>query len=131
MVTRRWDTELDDNTMTLYADAAMMIKQQRVPSIIDWGMTENILEQWLVVATILLRTQERHQAVFEMVTILEAADEVNSRLRFQPAVQKYVPTDLSRLIQTDFNKNFRKVFASHLPVRWTQFTRLIITLTTR
>ena len=39
-----------------------------------------MLEQWLVVVKILLGPQERHPSVFELATLLEAEDEVNSPL---------------------------------------------------
>ena len=39
-----------------------------------------MLEQWLIVVTVLLVPKERHPAVFELATLLEAADEVNSHL---------------------------------------------------
>ena len=85
MVTQRWDTSLDANTLTSYADAAALTKQQRIPPIVGWEAAEKVLEQWLVVVTVLLGPQERHPAVFELTTLLEAADEVNSRLRSQAA----------------------------------------------
>ena len=94
MVTRRWDTALDANTMTSYADAAALMKKQRIPPIVGWELAANILEQWLVVVTVLLGPQERHPAVFELATILEAADELNPRLRSQAAVQQDMPADL-------------------------------------
>ena len=61
-----------------------------------------MLERLLVVITVLLGPQERHPVVFELATLLEAADEVNSRLRAQAAVQQYMPAALVRLIQTEF-----------------------------
>ena len=39
-----------------------------------------MMEQWIVVVTVLLGPQERHPEVFEIATLLEAADEVNTRL---------------------------------------------------
>ena len=36
MVTRRWDTALDVNTLTSYADAAALMKQQRILRIVGW-----------------------------------------------------------------------------------------------
>ena len=36
MVTRRWDTALDSNMMTSYADAAALMKQQHIPPIVVW-----------------------------------------------------------------------------------------------
>ena len=88
MVTRRWDTALDANTLTSYADAATLMKQQRIPPIVGWEAAAKMLEQWLVVVTVLLGPQERHPAVFELATLLEAADEVNSRLRAQAGANK-------------------------------------------
>ena len=62
-----------------------------------------MLEQWLVVVTVLLVLQERHPLVFKSATFLEAVDEVNSCLRAQEAVQQDIPEDLVQLIQTEFN----------------------------
>ena len=117
MVTRRWDTYLDENTLTSYADAAALIKQQRIPPILGWEAAANMLEQWLVVVTFLFRTQDLHPTVFELATLLEAADEVNSRLQAQAGAQQDMPAALVRLIQTEFNESFRQVFTIHLPVR--------------
>ena len=67
--------------------------------------------------TVLLGPQERRPAVFELATILEAENEVNSCLRAQAGAQQDMPAALVRLIQTEFNESFRQVFTSHLPVR--------------
>ena len=117
MVTRRWDTALDANTLTSYADAAALMKQQRIPPIVGWEAAAKMLEQWLVVVTVLLGPQERHPEVFKLATLLEATNEVNSHLRAQAGVQQDMPAALVRLIQTEFNESFRNVFTSHLPVR--------------
>ena len=47
MVTKIWDTALDAYTMTSYADAAALMKQQRVPPIIGWEAAEKMLENGL------------------------------------------------------------------------------------
>ena len=80
MVTWRWDTSLDAKTLTSYVYAAALMKQQCIPPIIGWKAAAKILEQWLVVVKFLLGPQECHPTVFELATILEASDEVNSRL---------------------------------------------------
>ena len=80
MVTQIWDTALEAYTMTSYTDAAALMKHQRIPPIVGWEAAANMLEQWLVVVTVLLGPQERHPALFELAILLEAADEVNSRL---------------------------------------------------
>ena len=54
MVTRRWDTDLDANTLTSYADAAALMHQQHIPPIVGWEAAEKMLEQWLDVVTVLL-----------------------------------------------------------------------------
>ena len=89
-----------------------------------------MLEQWLLVVKVLLGPHECHPPVFKLATLLEAANEVNSRLRAQEGAQQDMPAALVRLIQTEFNKSFQKVFTSHLPVRWPHLTPLIRTLTT-
>ena len=122
MVTQRWDTALDTNTLTSYMDVAALMKQHRIPPIVGWEAAAKMLEQWLVVATVLLRPQERHPAVFELATLLKAADEVNSRIQYQVASQQDMPAAIVRIIQTEFNKSFRQVFTSHLPVCWPHLT---------
>ena len=68
--------------------------------------------------------------MFKLATLLEAADEVNSRLRSQASFQQYMLAAFVWLIQNEFNESFRQVFTIHLPVRWPHFTPLIRTLTT-
>ena len=106
------------------------MKQECIPPIVGWEAAAKMLQQWLVIVTFLLGPKERHPALFELATLLEAAEEVNSRLRAKAAVQKDMPAALIRLIQTDFNETFCQVFTSHLPVCWPHFTPLIRTLTT-
>ena len=81
--------------MTSYTDAAALMKQQRIPPIVGREAAEKMLEQWLVVVTVFIGPQERHQAVFELATLLEAADELNSRLQSQAAVQQDITTTLA------------------------------------
>ena len=52
-----------------------------IPPIVVWEAAAKILEQWLVVVTVLLGPQERHPEVFELATLLAAAEEANSRLQ--------------------------------------------------
>ena len=72
---------MDANTLTSYADSAALMKQKGIPPIAGWEATAKMLEQWLVVVTVLLRPQERNPEVFELATLLKAADEVNAGLR--------------------------------------------------
>ena len=117
--------------MTSYADANALMKGQRAPPIDSWEVSAKILEQWLIIINFFLSPQERHPAVFELATLLEAAkEEVNCHLRAQTEVQRDIPAALARLVQKYFNKSFRKFFVSHLPVLWLQFTPLIRNLTT-
>ena len=53
-----------------------------------------MLDQWLVMVTVVLSPQERHRAVFGLATLLPAAEEVKSRLRVQAAVQQDIPATL-------------------------------------
>ena len=88
MVTQIWDTALDTNTLTSYTNAAALMKQQRIPPIVGWKVATKMLEQCLVMVTVLLGPQERYSAVFELATLLEAANKVNSHLQSQAAVQQ-------------------------------------------
>ena len=45
IVTIRWDTVLDSNMMTSYANVAALMKQQRILPIVGWEAAANILEQ--------------------------------------------------------------------------------------
>ena len=60
--------------MTSYADAAALMKKQRILPIVGWDVAAKILEQWLVVVTVLLGPQERHPALFELATLLITAE---------------------------------------------------------
>ena len=122
MVTIRWYMALDANTMTSYTNTVALMKQQRIPPIFIWEAEAKMLEQWLVLITVLLGPQERHPAVFDLKTLLGSAEEVNSLLRAQAEVQQDTPAALVRLVQTKLNNIFRQVFASHLLVRWPHFT---------
>ena len=88
MFTQRWDTALDANTLTSYADASALMKQQRIPPIVGCEAAANMLEQCLVEETFLLSPQERHPTVFKLATLLRAAWEVNFYLRSQVVVQQ-------------------------------------------
>ena len=65
-----------------------------------------MLEQWLVIVTVLLGPQEHQPAVFKLATFLGAANEVNSRLRSLARSQQDMPAALVRLIQNEFNESF-------------------------
>ena len=56
--------------MTSYADAAELMNKKRIPPIVGWEVAAKILDQWLVVVTVLLGPQERHPALFELETLL-------------------------------------------------------------
>ena len=116
MVTQIWDTTLDANIMTSYVDEAALMKQKRILTIVGWEAAAKMLEQWLAVTTVLLGPQECHPSVFELATILEAAEEVTSCLQAQAAIQQDMPAALVRLVQTNFNERFRQVFTRHLLV---------------
>ena len=63
MINRRWDSALVANKMNYFADAAALMKQQRIPHIVGWEAAAKMLEQWLVVVAVLLGPKERHSAV--------------------------------------------------------------------
>ena len=79
---------LDTNTLTSYTNAATLMKQQHIPPIFGWKVATKMLEQCLIMVMVLLGPQERYSAVFELATLLEAANEFNSHLQSQAAVQQ-------------------------------------------
>ena len=116
MVTQRWDTSLDANTLTSYADADALMKQQRILTIVGWEAATKMLEQWLVVVTVLIGPQERHPKVFELATLLEAAAEVNSRLRSQAETQQDMPAALVTFLWSNEDCHHYEPLFQHLPV---------------
>ena len=46
MVTMCWDMALVANTLMLYYDADLLMKQKHVAPIIRWEGAEKMLEQW-------------------------------------------------------------------------------------
>ena len=82
------------------------MKQQRIPPIVGWEAASKMLEQWIVMVTVFLISQKRDPEVFEITTLLEAADKVNSRPQSQAAAQQDMPAAFVKLIQTEFKKSF-------------------------
>ena len=76
------------------------MKQKRILPILGWEAASKMLEQWLVVVTVLQGPQKRRPAVFKLATLLEAENEVSFRLRAQAGAQQDMPAALVRLIQT-------------------------------
>ena len=56
------------------------MKQQRTPPVVGWKVAAKMLEHFLVMVAVLLCLQEHHPEVFELATILKAADKVSSCL---------------------------------------------------
>ena len=80
--------------MTSYANEAALMKQQRIPPLAGWEAAEKMLEHWLVVVTVLLGPKYHHLEVFELSTLIEAAEEVKYHLILQEAVKQYMPEAL-------------------------------------
>ena len=62
MVTRIWDTSLESNAMTSYANTAALMKKYLILTIVGWEAAAKILDQWLIVVTVLLGLQEHNPA---------------------------------------------------------------------
>ena len=80
--------------MTSYADTAALMKKQLIPSVVDWEAVEKMLEQWLIVVTVLLRPQESHPEVIELTTVLQGANKVNSCLLLNNLVRSRSRSDI-------------------------------------
>ena len=83
MVTMCWDMALVANTLMLYYDADLLMKQKHVAPIIRWEGAENMLEQWPILLEVILWLQEKHPVVYKLANLLEDAEEVSSQLRDQ------------------------------------------------
>ena len=64
-----------------------------------------------------------------MAFIVDASEEVNSRLWYKARHQQEIPEALVQIIQTEFNKSLRKVFTGALTVRRPQLVNMACTLT--
>ena len=85
-------------------------EKQCILPIVGWEAAANIMDRWLVVVTVQLRPQELHPAVFELVTLLSATEEVNSRLQAQEEVQQDNHMFLSKTSRFHmFCSNFSRV----------------------
>ena len=54
LVVWRWDTVLDSNTITSYANIAALMMKHRILPIFGWKGASNILEQWIVLIGVIL-----------------------------------------------------------------------------
>ena len=79
---------------------------------------------------VILGPPELNPDVHDISVLVEAAEEVSTRLCVQAYHQADMPEALIRLIQTEFNESFRQVFMIPLPVRRPHFVPLVKTLTT-
>ena len=58
LVVRQWDTVLDSNLLTSYADTAALMKKQRILKIVGSEGASKMLEQWLVLINVILGPPE-------------------------------------------------------------------------
>ena len=97
---------------------------------VGWKAAKSILEQWAVLLAVLWGPPGKHREVYELMLLINTAEEVNALLQAQFQHQPTIPTALVQLIQTDFNESFRQIFTSVLLVRSPELMPLMITLTT-
>ena len=87
-----------------------------------------MVNQWLVLIKVILGTPELQTAVHKLSVLVEAADEVSTRLRTQVYNHLNIPDALICLVQTEFNDSFHQVFVIPLLAHWPQFVLLVKTL---
>ena len=109
---------LDISTLTTYSDTASLLQIKKVSPIIRWEAAVNILDQWEVFLKVIFGPGSSYPVVYELTIMVDASEEVNSRLMEQARYQLLMPVSLVRIIQNEFNKSFRRFFTSALPVRW-------------
>ena len=130
LVSRRWETALESNTLTSYADTVALMTKQRIYPIMGWEGASKILNQWIVLLDLILGPPDLHPEVHDLSVLVDTAKEVSARLRAQSHQQPDTLSALIHLIQTEFNESFRQVFVIPLPVRWSHFAPLVRNLTT-
>ena len=80
LVARRWDTALDSNTLTFYANTAALMTKQRILKIVGWEGVANTPKQCPVLLNLILGPPALHLVVHELSVLVEATEEVSTRV---------------------------------------------------
>ena len=84
LVERQWDRTL--NTIT-------------VATIVRWEVSKSMLDQWAFLLVVLWVPPKKHCRVYELMLMIDAAEEVNTGLRSKAKHRPTMPEDIVRLIQ--------------------------------
>ena len=74
LVEQQWDTALESNMLTSYAETSVLMKNQRILTIVGWEGASKIIDKWLVLIDIILGSPELHPAVHDISVLVEAAE---------------------------------------------------------
>ena len=76
LLARRWNTALDNITLTTYVKTAYFLQHQRVFLIVVWEAEVNIMEQWAGFLVILLGQTNKYPAVYKITLIIDVSEDV-------------------------------------------------------
>ena len=70
MVVGRWDTALEFNALTTYADTNTLMKKQRISLIVGWEGAAKMIEKCLVYLVVILSPLGLHTTVHEIIILV-------------------------------------------------------------
>ena len=129
IVTRRWDTALETNTMTSYVDTAVLINKQRAPPHHRLGSGSKYA------GTLDCHHHRPPRTTRAPLSGLRSVKYPQGHRRGKLApttpnnVQQDIPAAPIIILYTEFKERLQKVLASQPLVNWPHFTPLIWTLT--
>ena len=94
LVARRWYTTLDSSMLTTYANTVSILQRQKFSPIVVWKATKSMLYQWAIFFAVLWRPPPKHRAVYELMLMIYAVEEINSRIWAQARCQLTISTAL-------------------------------------
>ena len=106
-----------------YSKTTMLINKQHIAPIFGWGAAANILKQRMLLIKVLLGPL--HLAIYDLSALVNADAKVVAHLQYQTFHHPYMMVDLIRLVQTEFNERFQRVFVSPLMVWWPHFAIIV------
>ena len=109
---------MNSSTLTTYADTTYLLHSHKVATIMGWDVAKSMLEQCSFFLVVLWVPPNKHCIFYEIMLMIDSAEEVNTRLRSKSRNHPTIPEAIIQLIKNEFNKSFRQVFTSALPVRW-------------
>ena len=124
LLSRRWDIILGEGGLTSFANMILLIAKQKFERVTRWEDAENQIEAWGVFYKVLLEDAALQPTTYEVCTLVEDTAHVGAILREPMQRQPALTIAFLCILQTEFNKIFRKALERQQGVRWPYFERL-------